>query len=93
MPTKCFVSDSQLRIHASTERIRSLRARLHVVAPRVEALERDIESARTELAVSRAQASQDRETVVRLEAALAEREELRSTLRERLAEVGRMLGQ
>lgn len=59
-----------------------MRTRLHVVAPRLDELE---------LGVATAEA--DRARVSQLESDLAEREELRHTLRERLAEVGRMLGQ
>ena len=97
------MSDAHVRIQASAERLRGLRTRLHDVAPRLEELERGIESATTELAqvraqaetdreYARAQSAADREAVVRLETALAEREELRSSLRDRLAELGRMLG-
>jgi len=76
------VSEAHLRLQAGTERIRALRTRLHVVAPRLDELE---------LGVATAEA--DRVRVVQLESDLAEREELRNTLRDRLAEVGRMLGQ
>jgi hypothetical protein len=76
------VSEADLRIHAATERVRNLRARLHVVAPRLDELERGVVTAEA-----------DRARVVQLESDLAEREELRHSLRERLAEVGRMLGQ
>ena len=76
------MSEADLRIRAGTERIRSLRARLHAVAPRLDELERGV-----------ATAEADRARVVQLEAELADREELQHTLRERLAEVERMLGQ
>ena len=76
------MSEAHLRLQDGTERIRALRARLHVVAPRLDELE-----------VGVATAEADRARVAQLESDLAEREELRNTLRERLAEVGRMLGQ
>ena len=106
MPTTCFVSDAYLslipvdgdapdattRIRQSADRVRSFRARLELVPPALEEIERNVESAAAALARANEQASADREAVVRLEAALADREELRSTLRERLSELGRMLG-
>ena len=76
------MTEAHLRIQAGTERLRAMRTRLHVVAPRLEELE---------LGVATAEA--DRARVGHLESELAQREELRHTLRERLAEVGRMLGQ
>jgi hypothetical protein len=82
LPTTPFVSEAHLRIQAGTDRIRALRTRLHVVAPRIDELELGV-----------ATAAADRARVVQLEAEVAEREELRHSLRERLAEVGRMLGQ
>jgi chromosome segregation ATPase len=106
VPTTCLVSEIYLslvrgqedhpeaspRIRQSTQRLRSLRAQLELVPPVLAELERNAASAAAELARAQAQASVDREAVVRLEAALAEREELRSSVRERLSELGRMLG-
>jgi len=92
IPTNGDAADAATRIRQSTERLRSFRARLELVPPVLTELERKTESAAGDLAQAQAQASVDREAVVRLEAALAEREELRSSLRERLSELGRMLG-
>ena len=106
MPTTVFVSDAYLslipahadapdastRIRESADRIRSLRARLELVPPVLAELERNAESAAGRLAEANTRASAEREAVVRLEAMLAEREQLRSSLRERLSELGRMLG-
>jgi chromosome segregation ATPase len=92
IPAQGDAPDAGTRIRESAERVRSLRARLELVPPALAELERQVESSAGELAHAHAQASADREAVVRLEAALAEREELRSSLRDRLAELGRMLG-
>jgi chromosome segregation ATPase len=92
IPAQGDAPDASTRIRESAERVRSFRARLELVPPVLAELERNAESAAAELAHAHAQASADREAVVRLEAALAEREELRSSLRDRLAELGRMLG-
>jgi len=92
IPAQVDAPDASTRIRQSTERLRSFRARLELVPPLLAELERNVESAAAELAQAHAQAAADREAVVRLEAALAEREELRSTLRDRLSELGRMLG-
>ena len=92
IPAQGDSPDASTRIRQSTERLRSFRARLELVPPLLTDLERKAESAAAELAHAQAQASVDREAVIRLEAALAEREELRSSLRERLSELGRMLG-
>ena len=75
------MSEADLRIRAGTERIRRLRASLHVVPPRLDELEGGV-----------ATAEADRARVAQLEAELADREQLRHTVRERLAEVERMLG-
>jgi predicted RNase H-like nuclease (RuvC/YqgF family) len=82
LPTTHSVSEPDLRIRASTERIGALRERLHGIAQRLD-----------ELGRSAATAAADRARVAQLEAELAGREELRHTLRERLSEVERMLGQ
>jgi hypothetical protein len=92
VPAMGDAPDASTRIRESAERVRSFRERLELVPPVLAELERNVESAAGELAQAYAQASADREAVVRLEAALAEREELRSSLRDRLAELGRMLG-
>ena len=76
------MSEADLSIRAGAERIRRLRASLHVVAPRLDELERRA-----------ATAEADRARVTQLEGELADREQLRHTVRERLAEVERMLGQ
>jgi len=92
VPASGDAADASTRICRSTERLRSFRARLELVQPLLTELEHKAASAAADLAQAQAQASVDREAVVRLEAALAEREELRSSLRERLSELGRMLG-
>jgi len=92
VPASGDAADAGTRIRRSTERLRSFRARLELVQPLLTELEHKAESAAADLARAQAQASVDREAVVRLEAALAEREELRSSLRERISELGRMLG-
>jgi chromosome segregation ATPase len=92
VPAMGDAPDASTRIRESADRIRSFRARLELVPQMLAELERSAASAATELAHANTQASADREAVVRLEAALAEREELRSSLRERLSELGRMLG-
>jgi hypothetical protein len=76
------VSEAHLSIQAATERVRVLRTRLHVVAPRLDELELGVASAEA-----------DRARVAQLESDLAEREEMRNSVRERLTELGRMLGQ
>lgn len=93
LPTTHFVTEAHDRIHATTEHVRSLRARLHVVAPRLDELEHGLATAEADRAHIAATAEADRARAAQLEAELAEREELRHTLRERLAEVGRILGQ
>jgi chromosome segregation ATPase len=106
VPTTCLVTKAYLslipvdgdaphasaRILQSADRVRSFRARLELVPQMLAELERKVDSAAAELALAHAQSSADREAVVRLEVALADREELRSTLRDRLSELGRVLG-
>jgi chromosome segregation ATPase len=86
------VSESHRRIQAGTERLRVLRERLEPLPQAFDELTRRAQSASAELAQARAQGAADREAVIQLEATLAERDALRSSMRDRLAELGRMLG-
>ena len=79
------------RIDAVADRLRGMRVRLDTVAPALTELERTLAMTVEELDRARSQAAADRDSIARLEVALAERDAVRASVGARLAELGRRL--